>query len=395
MGQTDQENERLRRWRLVLGEPDPKSDQTGEGLGLACELSKQDIGMEQVLGALYDSERSGGLGRSCPNVNRWLGDIRTYFPSSVVQLMQKDALERLNLKQMLLQPEMLNAVDPDVHLVATLMSLSRVIPEATKQTAREVVRKVVRQLEERLRNPLIQAVKGSLQRSMRTRRPKAGEIDWNRTIRMNLKNYLPERKTIIAEKLVGFGRKRSSLRDVILCVDQSGSMASSVVYSAIFGAVMASIRAIATRMIVFDTAVVDLTENLQDPVDLLFGTQLGGGTDIARALAYCQQTVTKPFQTILVLITDLYEGGSEKLMFQHAAELVSSGVQLICLLALNDKGRPSFHEGNASKLTSLGVPTFACTPDQFPGLMATAINRQDITMWAAKNNIVPARAAQV
>ncbi len=121
---------------------------------------------------------------------------------------------------------------------------------------------------------------------------------------------MPDRKTIIAEKLVGYGHKRASLRDIVLCVDQSGSMASSVVYAGIFGAVLASIRAVSTRMVVFDTAVVDLTEDLQDPVDLLFGTQLGGGTDINRALAYCQQIITRPAQTILVLITDLYEGGN-------------------------------------------------------------------------------------
>ena len=210
---------------------------------------------------------------------------------------------------MLLEPEMLEQVEPDVHLVATLLSLSHVIPEKTKETARQVVRRVVDDLERKLAQPLLQAVRGSLNRASRTSRPRAGEIDWHRTIRANLKNYQPDRRTIIAEKLIGYGHKRSSLRDIVLCVDQSGSMASSVVYSGIFGAVLASLRAVSTRMVVFDTAVVDLSDDLQDPVDLLFGTQLGGGTDINRALAYCQQVITRPAQTILVLITDLYEGG--------------------------------------------------------------------------------------
>ncbi len=381
---TIDEAERLRRWRLVLGGPAEQ--------GLGAGLAGQDLGMDNVLSALYDSERSAGLGGSSPNVARWLGDIRTYFPTSAVRVMQQDALQRLNLQQMLLEPELLEQVDADVHLVATLLSLSRVIPSKTKDTARQVVRKVVEELERKLANPMTQAVRGSLNRATRTNRPHANEIDWHRTIRANLKNYMPDRGTIIAEKLVGYGHKRASLRDIVLCVDQSGSMASSVVYAGIFGAVLASIRAVSTRMVVFDTAVVDLTEDLQDPVDLLFGTQLGGGTDINRALNYCQQIITRPAQTILVLITDLYEGGNEAEMLRRAGELVGSGVQMVCLLALSDKGSPSFDRDNAAKLAAMGVPSFACTPDLFPDLMAAAIEKRDLGLWAARNDIVAARA---
>jgi Mg-chelatase subunit ChlD len=295
---------------------------------------------------------------------------------------------------MLMEPEMLETVDADVHLVATLLSLSKVIPEKTKDTARQVVRKVVNELERKLAQPLIQAVRGSLNRATRSSRPRYNEINWDMTIRANLKNYLPEQKTIIAEKLIGHGHKRSSLRDIVLCVDQSGSMAASLVYSGIFGAVLASIRAVSTRMVVFDTAVVDLTDDLQDPVDLLFGTQLGGGTDINRALAYCQQIITRPTQTIMVLITDLYEGGNQQEMLRRAAELVASGVQVICLLALSDKGTPSFDKHNAAILASFGVPSFACTPDLFPDMMAAAIQKQDLGIWAAKNDIVTVRAQE-
>jgi Mg-chelatase subunit ChlD len=389
------EKERLRRWRLVLGgeaEGGKGAAGNGEGEGIGISLGGDDLGMDGTLEALYDNERSGGLGASSPKVARWLGDIRSYFPSSVVRVMQKDALERLNLTQMLLEPEMLEQVDADVHLVSTLLSLSKVIPEKTKDTARQVVRKVVEELERKLSNPMVQAVKGSLNRATRTYRPRPNEINWDRTIRANLKNYLPERHTIIAERLVGHGHKHSSLRDIVLCVDQSGSMATSVVYSGIFGAVLASIRAVSTRMIVFDTSVVDLTDDLQDPVDLLFGTQLGGGTDINRALAYCQQVVTRPAQTILVLITDLYEGGNAQEMLHRAAELVSSGVQVVCLLALSDNGTPSFDQHNAAGLAGLGVPCFSCTPDLFPDMMAAAIQRQDLNQWAARNDIVTVRA---
>jgi Mg-chelatase subunit ChlD len=379
---TINEAERLRRWRLVLGQD--AADSCGS-------LSGDALGMDQVLTALYGGgERSAGLGGSAPHVNRWLGDIRTYFPRSTVRVMQRDAIERLGLQRLLLEPEVLESVEPDVHLVATLLALGHAIPDKTKDTARQVVRKVVDEVERRLRNPLVQAVRGSLHRATRTNRPRASEIDWDRTIRKNLKNYVPEKRTIIAERLVGFGRKRSSLRDVMLCVDQSGSMGTSVVYSGIFGSVLATIRAVRTQMIVFDTSVVDLTDQMHDPIDLLFGTQLGGGTDINRAVAYCQERITRPAQTIFVLITDLYEGGNAEELMARVAAILAAGVKMVCLLALNDDGAPSFDERNAARLAELGVPSFACTPDLFPELMAAAINRQDLVQWVARNEITTA-----
>ncbi|TMB30368.1 MAG: VWA domain-containing protein, partial [Deltaproteobacteria bacterium] len=307
----DQESERLRRWRLALGAA------AEEPIGF--RLEGRELAMDRALESLYDAERRGDLAASSPTVARWLGDIREYFPSQVVRVMQQDALDRLGLKQMLFEKEMLEAVEPDVHLVATLLSLGRVLPAKTRETARQVVRKVVEELERKLRNPLEQAVRSALQRSTRLRRPRVAEIDWHRTIRKNLTRWQPERQAMVVEEMVGFGRKRSSLRDVVLCVDQSGSMAASVVYAGIFGAVLASIRSLTTRMVVFDTAVVDLTDEMRDPVDLLFGIQLGGGTDIARALGYCQQIISRPAQTVLVLVTDLYEGGDPKKMIQRAA----------------------------------------------------------------------------
>jgi Mg-chelatase subunit ChlD len=370
----------LRKWRLILG--GQQNDGTGYPLG------QQDLDMDRTLEALYDANRQGGLGPSSPNVSRWLGDIRSFFPSTVVQVMQQDALKRLNLTQMLFEKETLENVAPDVHLVATLMTLSKVIPQKTKETARQVVRKVVEELLKKLSQPTQQAIIGSLNRSARNRRPRHNEINWSETILKNLKHYQPEYKTVIPEVRIGFGRKRQSLKDVVLCIDQSGSMGSSVVYSGIFGAVMASIPAIRTKMVVFDTAVVDLTEELSDPVELLFGVQLGGGTDINLALTYCQQIVTRPLDTVLVLVTDLFEGGDAAGMRKRAMELVSSGVQLIVLLALNDDGAPGYDHNNAQFLSNLGVPVFACTPDMFPELMAAALSKQDVGQWAAKEDLV-------
>ncbi|MFC4233134.1 vWA domain-containing protein [Parasediminibacterium paludis] len=372
--------ENIRRWRLLLGSE--QNDGTG------YQLNLQDQQMDNTLAALYDSDKQGGLGASSPNINRWLGDIRSFFPNTVVQVMQRDALERLHLTQMLFEKEMLENITPDVHLVATLMTLSRVIPDKTKDTAKQVVRKVVDALLRKLAQPMQQAVIGSLNRSNRNRRPRHNEINWHSTILKNLKHYQPDYKTIIPEVKIGYGRKRSSLKDVVLCLDQSGSMGTSVVYSGIFGSVMASIPAIKTKMVVFDTAVVDLTEELDDPVDLLFGVQLGGGTDINAALTYCKQIITRPLDTVLVLITDLFEGGNENEMRKRAVELTAAGVQVIVLLALNDDGAPAYDHGNAQFLATLGIPVFACSPDKFPDLMAQALSKQDITVWAAKENLV-------
>jgi len=374
--------ELARRWRLVLGAaPDEAAD----------TLNLEDLALDRTLEALYGGEeRKGGLGGSAPSVARWLGDIRQYFPSSVVQVMQKDALDRLGLQQMLLEPEMLKAVEADVHLVAILLSLNRVMPNKTKATARQVVAKVVQELERRLAQPFRQAVAGSLNRATRNHRPRHNEIDWLRTIRANLRHYQPEYRTVIPEKRIGFGRKGQSLRDIVLCIDQSGSMAPSVVYASVFAAVLASIKAVSTSVVVFDTAVVDLTPLLADPVDVLFGTQLGGGTDINRALAYCQGLVTRPQDTIFVLISDLYEGGNNREMLQRAQALVASGVQVIVLLALDDRGAPAYDHRNAAQLAAMGVPCFACTPDLFPDLMAAAIRRNNVDQWAAQAGIVAA-----
>lgn len=371
------ETEYLKRWRLILG----GDESDGTGISLSVEEQR----LDRSLQAVYDSDRRGGLGSSAPKVSRWLGDIREFFPQTVVQVIQRDAIKRLHLDSLLTEKEMLATVVPDVHLVATLMSLSHAIPEKNKEMARQVVRKVVDELLRKLSAPTQQAITGALNRSSRRRNPRYNEIDWETTIVKNLKNYQPQYKTIIPEIRIGYGRKRKALKDIILCLDQSGSMGTSIIYSGIFGSVLASLPAVNTRMVVFDTAVVDLTDDLQDPVDLLFGVQLGGGTDIARALTYCQGIITRPQDTVLVLVTDLYEGGSEQEMRKRFASIVASGVQLIVLPALNDDGAPSYDKSHAEFLATLGVPTFACTPDKFPELMAAALSKQDIGMWVSQN----------
>ncbi len=381
-------NERERRWRMVLG----GAAESEDGLGA---VAGPDAAMDAALAALYEpgsrfsaGPRSGGLESSAPRVARWLGDIRTYFPSTVVRVMQQDAIERLNLRQLLLEPEVLEAVEPDVHLVSTLLALNSVLPDETRQTARLVVARVVEDLERRLAQRTRQAVTGALDRSARNRRPRHNEIDWDKTVRANLRHWQPAHRTVIPETLVGYGRRQQAVqRDIVLCVDQSGSMAASVVFAGVFAAVLASLRAVRTQLVVFDTSVVDLTDRLDDPVELLFATQLGGGTDINQALAYCQSTLTRPSETVLVLISDLVEGGSREEMLQRAEALAGAGVQVVALLALSDDGAPAYDHDNAAALAALGIPAFACTPDLFPELMAAAIERRDVATWAAARDI--------
>ncbi|MFD7410491.1 VWA domain-containing protein [Kitasatospora purpeofusca] len=376
-------DERLRRWRLVLG---------GEADGTGRALHGRDAAMDGALAALYrgapeegragqprSGRRSAGLGGSAPQVARWLGDIREYFPATVVQLMQQDAITRLGLEQLLLEREMLEAVEPDVHLVATLLSLKHALPETTRETARAVVGTVVAELERRLADRTRATVGGALDRGARVGRPRHRDIDWDRTVRANLANYLPEHGTVVPERLVGYARARRAVKkDVVLCIDQSGSMAASVVHAAVFGAVLASMKSLDTRLVVFDTSVVDLTEQLADPVDVLFATQLGGGTDINRALAYCQSRITRPAETVVVLISDLYEGGIRDGMLKRVAAMKAAGVQFIALLALSDEGAPAYDHAHAAALAALGAPAFACTPDAFPEIMAAAIGKRPI-----------------
>ncbi|MFT7503382.1 MAG: hypothetical protein ACI91Q_002193, partial [Gammaproteobacteria bacterium] len=429
------DSERRRRWRLVLGgaaddvqeQPTEQSRQSaethadteadteadtgagpgdgggasskGDGGGASSKgdgdagggqaLVGDDRRIDAALGALYDRDdgngagvsgrrgggkRSGGLGRSKPGVVRWLGDIRAYFPTPLVQIMQRDAVERLDLKQLLLEPELLQSVEPDIHMVTLLVELNKMLPDETRATARQIIAQVLADIEARLVDQTRQAVRGALARSARTSRPRPGDIDWNHTIAANLKHWLPEHRTIIPERLVGHGRRQRSLaKDVVIAVDQSGSMADSVVYASLFGGVLAQLPALRTQFVAFGTSVTDLTPFLHDPVEVLFGVQLGGGTDIANALGYCQQLVERPRDSVLFLISDLYEGGNIELMYQRVAELVTSGVRVIALLALSDEGVPAHDYTNAAALTALGATVMATTPGEFPQVLADAL----------------------
>jgi len=378
--------ERLRRWRLVLG--------GGDADGVDSPLGSDDRRKDAALAAVYDvrgagaglrgaRRGTGGLARSAPAVSRWLGDIRRYFPTPVVRVIQRDAVERLELRRLLLEPELLSTVEADVSLVAMLVELNQMLPDETRDTARTVVQAVLDELRERFEDRTRSAISGALARGTRTRRPRDSDIDWARTIHANLRHWLPEQRTLVPERLVGHGRRAPSLaRDVVVAVDQSASMADSIVYAALYGAVLAGIPSLRTHLLAFDTAVADLSDLADDPVDVLFGVQLGGGTDIAAALDACRERVTRPAETVVVLISDLFDGGDRAVMLARAASLVSSGVTLVVVLSLSDDGTPAYDHVNAEALRGLGAAVFACTPDRFPDLLAAALEGVDAVQLA-------------
>ena len=373
--------DKIRKWRLILG-PDADPEK-------AVPLEKGHALVDSALDVLYQSDRQGGLGDSSPKLHRWLGDIRKFFPTPMVQILQRDALERLGIERMLMEPELLDSLEPDISLVTALLSLKSAIPVKTRETARQVVQKLVRQLEEQLRTPMEQSIRGALTRSIRTRRPKGKEIDWDQTIRANLKHYQPEQQGLVLENLIGQGRRTRSLKELILLVDQSASMTHSMVYAGILGSVLASVNSLKTSFVAFDTQVADLSDLLDDPVELLFSTQLGGGTDIHHALGYAQQLISRPSETSLVVISDLYEGANVSDTLQRYHQLVYSGVRVINILALSDEGAPDYERKLAQELSNMGIPSFACTPEQFPRLMGAILSGREMEAWMAAEGVVP------
>jgi Mg-chelatase subunit ChlD len=397
---TEEQRKQLLRWRLVLGQRAQKC-QCGAKGGPECSCAgpsmdlgdlasagmggqgsgspDEDIfGIDGSLEMIY-GERGAGLEGSNVNIPRWLGDVRRYFPQDVVAMVQKDAIERKGLKELLFEPETLPMLEKNVDLVATIISLQNMIPEQTKETARQVVREIADQIKKKLENEIRRAVIGAISRNTHSPLPVFRNIDWKRTIGRNLKNYSSEMQRIIPDRFY-FWANEKKFREwqVIICVDQSGSMASSVVYSSIMAAIFASLSVLRTNLVFFDTQIVDMTEQLQDPVDILFGTQLGGGTDIARAVTYCAQQVVQPEKTIFLLITDLYEGGNRNVLLQQLGALVESKVHALCLLALDDTGRASYDHDLAQRVANLGIPAFACTPSKLIGIMENILQGKEV-----------------
>ncbi|MDR2105304.1 MAG: VWA domain-containing protein [Deferribacteraceae bacterium] len=384
----------IKRWRLILGgASEDKFKAMGGGGSI---LTGDDALMDAALAAIYDdtsvdtaSGRSAGLGPSYPNIAKWLADIRSFFPDDVVSVIQNDAIERKGLKALLLEPETLAKVKPDLSIVSTLLTLKNQIPKKSKEQARALVKALVDEILKQMESELKRAVTGALNRKKHSPIPSLPNTDWKLTIRKNLKNYDTETKRIIPEKFYFFENRRVN-KDwrIILDMDQSGSMADSIIYASIMGSVFASIPALDTRIVAFDTEVVDLTESCgSDPVEILFGVQLGGGTDINKSLKYCTQFIDNPKKTMFILISDLFEGGVEAGLLRQLGDMRESGVTVLVLLALSDRGVPSYDITLAKKIANLGIPTFGCTPAKLPELMGCALKGDDLHAVAERVKI--------
>lgn len=382
---TDQE--RIARWRLILG---AESKSTFESMG-GVSLSAEQFLMDQALAAIYGGpgESFGGIGKgpSSPHISKWLGDLRTLFDSEIVAVVQNDAIERKGLKQLLLEPELLENLEPDMNLASTLLMLKDQIPKKSKESARRFIRRIVEDINKMVENDVRRAITAAMNRRAHSPLPSAAAIDFPMTIRRNLKNYNPGLGTIVPERVWFFERhSRVNRWNVILDIDQSGSMGQSIMYSSVMACILASMSAVQTHVVAFDTQIMDLTHLCQDPVDLLFGFQMGGGTDIAKSIAYCQGLVENPGKTLFFLISDLMEGGNRAALLRRIEEMKESGVTVIVLLAIADGGKPCYDEQTAQRIANLDIPCFACTPDKLPQLLERALKGQDLAPLMRKDN---------
>ncbi len=348
--------------------------------------------MDQALAAIYNRSESGGFGSgrgagngpSNPQISRWLGDVRTLFEKDLVTVIQSDAMERCGLRQLLFEPELLEHVEPDISLASAILMLKDQIPQRSKESVRAFIAKIVEEINKLLEADIRRAVTSAVNRRMHSPIPSAAAMDFPLTIRRNLKNYNPELGTIVPEHFYFFDRTTtapSKQWTIILDVDQSGSMGESVIYSSIMSCILASMAAIRTHIVAFDTKVVDLTEKCEDPVDLLFGFQLGGGTNIDQSVAYCRKFVENPAKTLFFLITDLEEGGNRASLLRRLKELKESGVTVACLLAIADGGKPYYDAQMAERVASLSIPCFACSPQMLPTLLERALKGQDLASF--------------
>lgn len=393
MSAENRQENTVSRWRLILGQ-EAEEALSGYGEGGRLALTEEELIMDAALAAIYDETGAGsssgnagtakgkgaGTGRSAVHLSKWLGDVRNFFPEDVVSIIQSDAMERKGWKQLLFEPELLAAVKPDIKLIGTLLSLKGKIPEKTKDTARMLVQALVDELVKLLETDIRRAVTGALNKRQHSPLPSLSGLDWKLTIQRNLKHYDSERRIIIPERFYYFDRARRSKEwTVIVDIDQSGSMADSIIWASVIGSIFASIPALNTRVVAFDTEVVDLTEQCaNDPVDMLFGIQLGGGTDIHKSVKYCEQFIEEPKKTLFIIVSDLYENGNQAGLVRRMRELREAGVRTMTLLALSDEGKPSYDERLAAQLSRDGTPCFACTPALLPALVEGALKGQDL-----------------
>lgn len=380
-----EQNKELTRWRMILGED---TQQDFESMQEGFSLTDRDIMMDTALAAIYGGEGSqnqmggAGKGASSPHITKWMKDVRTLFDPELVKVIQQDAIERKGWKQLLMEPELLEQLEPDIEMASMLLTLKDMIPSKSKDQARAYIQKIVDIINNQISSDLKRSVHAALQKKEHSPLPSAAAIDFPYTIRKNLKHYSSDLQTIIPERVYFFDRKQKSNHwHVILDIDQSGSMSSSIMYSSVTACILASMNAVKTNVVAFDTTIMDLSDLCNDPVDLLYGFQLGGGTDIHKSVKYCEQLIEEPDKTIFFLISDLEEGGNHAGLLHRLQDIKDSGVLVVCLLAIQDGGKPYYSQDMAQKVANLGIPCFACAPEKLPELLHAVLQKQDLSQF--------------
>ena len=373
-----------RRWRLALGRFAENRMSACMGDGAPClggADARMDRALDHVYGRAYQKrglsldlgstrqrqKRSASLDPTAMTLPDWLGEMRELFPKSVREDIQGHAVGDFGMHEILADKTALAELSPDPHLLATLLSLRDRSDPAVANLIRQVARHVVDDLVKRLKTRTTPALTGKRNRvTVTSRKGPARDIAWNATIRANLKNWDAERQRLIVDKIRFHGRSRRHLQwDVVFCVDQSGSMAPSLIHAAVMGAIFAGLPGISVRFVVFDTSIVDLSDQIGDPVDLLLSVQLGGGTNIGQAVSYCEAKLVKvPTRTLFILVSDFYEGGPPGALVAAVKRLAEARVKMLGVAALDETGRADFDKAMAGRLADVGMPVSAVTPDR-------------------------------
>ena len=364
----------LQRWRLLLGDPAEKACGS-----LSAEAKAADAALDWLYGRDSDrasrGERSAGLGPSALSTPDWINTIHTLFPKEVIERLEQDAVERYSIDEVVTNLEVLERIEPSESLLRAVLHTKHLMNPEVLAAARKLVAEVVRRIMEKLATEVRQAFSGSRDRRRRSRMKIARNFDFKQTLAVNLHRYDPERRKLYVERPVFVSRTRRHAEpwDIVLLIDQSGSMVDSVIHSAVMAACLWQLPGMRTRLVAFDTAVVDLTADVSDPVELLMKVQLGGGTDIAKAVGYAQSLIANPARSIVVLVSDFYEGGSPHELVRRVKALVESGAKVLGLAALDSTAEPNYDREMAARLVREGAQIGAMTPGQLAGWLAEKV----------------------
>lgn len=375
----DKDTGQLNRWRLVLGGYASKQlSFQGDGRlenGISC------MDLEDALDFLYgreqgeDVRREGGTGDSRLTAATWITRIRKLFPKETVEILERHALENYGMTELLTDKEVLRRLEPNQELLKTILQLKHLMKGDVLEEAKRIVKRVAEQIAEKLKQDIRRSLLGRIDRNTSSPVPSIRSLDIKRTIKNNLKHYDEENGRLVLERVYFNGRvRRYSKWRVVIAVDESGSMLDSVIHSAVMAGIFVKLPMLDTRLVIFDAQVVDLSGNLEDPVATLMSIQLGGGTNIAGALEYCETLIENPHRTMAVLVSDLCEGGSVQGLLGAGRRIVESGARLVCLTALDMEANPAYDRQTAQKLADLGAHVGAMTPGALADFMGAVMN---------------------